>query len=216
MLDVRIEKSNNVEHGNLDGFLVINTESFNRATTWYLSGFTGSTAMLLLCPSEQFILTDSRYFIQSREESPFTLKKVAGRDYMGLLEKMLKRRGIKRLGVESDKLTLEQYKQLKSFGVEVVGTTDIFLEMRSIKEDGVMADIRKVCNITATALQNTFAKLKSGSQRPRSRLNWFMKCAHWEHSRLSGDTLWWRQEKEVQGPMVYLRIKKLKTAIWLP
>ncbi len=34
--------------------------------------------------------------------------------------------------------------------------------MRSIKEDGVMADIRKVCNITATALQNTFAKIEVG------------------------------------------------------
>lgn len=41
-----------------------------RANILYYSGFTSEDAYLLICRDRRFIITDSRYFVQAREQSP--------------------------------------------------------------------------------------------------------------------------------------------------
>ncbi|MCB0227355.1 MAG: aminopeptidase P family N-terminal domain-containing protein, partial [Anaerolineae bacterium] len=49
----------------IDGFLV--TQPDNRR---YLSGFTGSNAVLLITPDIQALATDSRYYEQVKQQCP--------------------------------------------------------------------------------------------------------------------------------------------------
>ena len=53
-----------------DVFLLINREGSGQPFTRYLSGFSGSSSVLLITKKYQGILTDGRYYTQVAEEAP--------------------------------------------------------------------------------------------------------------------------------------------------
>ena len=90
---------------NLPALLVMQAE--NRR---YLSGFTGSTGVLLITPTRSILATDFRYWEQSARQAPdFTIYQTKGsiKDYVpGLIAEA---GSPARIGFESNAVTVAQY-----------------------------------------------------------------------------------------------------------
>ena len=102
----------------------------------YLSGFTGSAGWLVITAEQTLIATDSRYYEQVGREAPeFKLVKITGR-VSDLLSQVLADLGIKRLGFESQHLTVEQLNTFSkaTSGVEWLPFKDTVEKIRAIKD----------------------------------------------------------------------------------
>ncbi len=90
----------------LDGVLISAPE--NRR---YLSGFSGSAGYLFITKSNALLVTDSRYTEQATNQSPhFEVKQVRGG--WGWLVEELKASGVKKVGFESQDMTVSSYNSL--------------------------------------------------------------------------------------------------------
>src|SRR5437868_1734299 len=71
----KLQKS--LAENELDGLLVRVNEGDNQ-NVLYLSGFGGTTGVLLITEAKAYIITDARYFLRAENEAPdFKLVKVA-------------------------------------------------------------------------------------------------------------------------------------------
>jgi len=90
----------------LDGMLISAPE--NRR---YLSGFSGSAGYLLISKAKAILVTDSRYTEQATKQSPyFEVRQVRGG--WGWLIDELKDSGVKKIGFESQDMTVASYNSL--------------------------------------------------------------------------------------------------------
>ena len=90
----------------LDGVLISAPE--NRR---YLSGFSGSAGYLLITKDNAVLVTDSRYTEQATNQSPdFDVRQVRGG--WGWLVDELKSSGVKKIGFESQDMTVSSYNSL--------------------------------------------------------------------------------------------------------
>src|SRR5437879_1094254 len=80
----------------------------------YLSGFTGSTAALLVTDTEQRLITDSRYRAQAGEECPGFAVDVTqtGGTYEARIAASARELAITRLGLEAEFATMSQFRKL--------------------------------------------------------------------------------------------------------
>ena len=117
----------------------------------YLSGFTGSAGYLLISKDRAVLVTDSRYTEQATNQAPQyqVLQVRSGWDW---LVEWLKETGIKRLGFESQNMTvatynnlLEALKQHDSLGhVSMVATSGLAEDQRIIKDSASWQCCRKL------------------------------------------------------------------------
>ena len=130
----------------------------------YVSGFTGGEAALLITAREAMLLTDFRYYEQVREEAPqFELVKVEGR-VSQILKRVCRERGVKTLGFESTHLPFAQYQEWKKAtkGVKWVPTKDAVEDVRMVKDEGELANIRKAVSIADLACDHIRSYIKPG------------------------------------------------------
>ena len=106
----------------LDGVLISAPE--NRR---YLSGFSGSAGFLFITKANAILVTDSRYTEQATNQSPhFDVRQVRGG--WGWLIDELKASGVKKIGFESQALTVSSYNNL----------------IEAIKGDSALGDVSMV------------------------------------------------------------------------
>ena len=127
----------------------------------YISGFTGSDSYLFLTSEESYLLTDSRYTEQAKEETKgFTVVNYAGK----LAEKMAELAGkhsVKRLGTESV-LTYQMYLSFHKAMPEVemvLAKTDT---LRRIKSEEEISLIAEACRISDAGFEKTIPYIKAG------------------------------------------------------
>ena len=129
----------------LDGVLISAPE--NRR---YLSGFTGSAGYLFITPDQAVLGTDFRYTEQAGKQAPgFEIVMVKG-GWSWLLE-LLKKTPLKKLGFESQDMTVASYQNvLKALKeepslseVSLVATPGIVDPLRAIKEPEELVLIQK-------------------------------------------------------------------------
>lgn len=141
----------------LDGILL--TSPQNR---FYFSGFTGSTATLLITPKQLLLLTDSRYTVQSKAECPeFDIKDVQGK-YTQFINEFAQNNQLKRLGFEGDDVTYDWYITYKN-ALPVVELESVNLLTVRVKKEPSEVKIMKEANIVAIeALKATLPHIKPG------------------------------------------------------
>jgi Xaa-Pro aminopeptidase len=134
----------------------------------YLSGFTGSSGWLLISAQNAILATDFRYVEQAKRESPdFEIVQTKGelRDWHPDLVSDL---GWHKLGFESHFVSYEGYHKLseamktKQVNLELVPTTGIVEQLRSIKEPEELAFITKAVELTDTAFEQAKAIIRPG------------------------------------------------------
>lgn len=155
---------NLLKEKNIDAFVVINIENSNNYTTRYVSGFSGSSSILILSKDRRIIITDSRYWEQVKLETEFELVKFnGGQKLISLATDILKNLGVKNVGIEKQRISLAMFEALKSeLDVNYIDLSNEILKLRSIKNDDEIEKIRKAINIAEEAFKSTLEIIKEG------------------------------------------------------
>jgi Xaa-Pro aminopeptidase len=132
----------------------------------YLTGFTGSAAMLLVLPDELLLVTDGRYKDQAAEQLrgagidariEVGHTQAAQRDVLAAAAAP-----IARLGLEADGVTWAQQRDFSAGwfpGAELVPTEGLVDGLRTVKDGGEVARIEAAAHIADTALANVRHRL---------------------------------------------------------
>jgi Xaa-Pro aminopeptidase len=125
----------------------------------YLSGFVGSAGWLLVSEKSAILATDFRYVEQARHQSPdFEIVRTK-RELREWFPDLISSLGCRRLGFEADFVSYEGYQKLgeaigsQEIGVELVPSTGIVEQLRSIKEPEELALITKAAELVDTAFE---------------------------------------------------------------
>lgn len=144
----------------LDGLLVSNI-----ANVQYLSGFTGSSADILVTSKKLYFVTDSRYIEQVQKEisSNFEIVKEE-KGLVKTLKKLLEKARLKNLGLETDYITYYQYQQLlkKLSFIELIPTEGLVMKLRLIKDKSEIQKIKHACQIAEDAFRVLLPFIKDG------------------------------------------------------
>jgi Xaa-Pro aminopeptidase len=130
----------------------------------YLTGFTGSAALLLIRPDRALFVSDGRYKEQSAEQIA-----AAGVDVdieilnLGQKDVIVDgAEGVARLGLEADHVTWAQQRRYADEwfdGKELVATEGLVDQLRLIKDAGEVARIEAACSTADAALASVVRRL---------------------------------------------------------
>lgn len=130
----------------------------------YLSGFTGSAGTLVISPDRAFLATDFRYYTQVEEQAPaFELAKV-GYKFTDHLQDLLDDVGGRRVGFESEHLTVAQHErwQEAAADVEWVPTSGLVEDLRAVKSSQEIDKIRVAVAVADEAFAGVARQMKPG------------------------------------------------------
>lgn len=147
-----------LEEWEVDAILV--GSSANRR---WLSGFTGTAGSLLVSAEIAALGTDSRYWEQASNQAPnFTLEQFR----MSMEEEwsgFLVRDNINKIGIEAEKTTLAQFKELQAVeGIKWVKLEDAISPFRQAKNEDEVKLIRSAAAITDKAMMLVSKIMKPG------------------------------------------------------
>ncbi len=147
----------------LDGLLLCHLPNIR-----YLTGFTGSSAWLLVTEGAAIFATDGRYEQQAEAQ----LARDGGFELMvsrdGVLDALAQRVGRdftdQGIGFEGRHLAFADWNRLSKGGrsIEWKATTDAVEPLRAVKDDDELAAIQKAAEIAATALTEMLSLVEPG------------------------------------------------------
>lgn len=148
----------------LDGLLVC-----DRANVRYLSGFTGSSAWLLVGGDRAVFLTDGRYEQQAVDELAADVEFVLVVSRNGALAAMAEHAAQEfagtTVGFESSHLTYAQWRHLDDAAPSVawVAAADVVEGLRAVKDAEEIGALERAAEIAAQALRATLSLVKPGA-----------------------------------------------------
>jgi len=143
-----------------DGALILRPE--NR---FYFSGFTGTSGHLLVAEAGAFLLTDFRYLEQAREQCSGCEIVSHGPNVLSDLKVLIKRLGIKHLGLEEDYLSYRQYGEYRQeLNIEPADISEIITRMRIIKDDHEVKQLEKAASLADQAFTYIKDLIEPGMQ----------------------------------------------------
>jgi Xaa-Pro aminopeptidase len=140
----------------------------NLVNVRYLTGFSGSAAMLLVRPDDAVLVTDGRYATQAPAElaRSGTVAEVVARPAAEQLELLAElTAGLARVGLEADHITWarqRRYVRAWGRGKKLVPTTGLVEELRQRKDAGEVARIAAAASIADHAFATVGAMLDQG------------------------------------------------------
>lgn len=142
----------------LSGLLVTNIKN-----VMYLTGFTGSSGYLLLTESNCILLSDSRYETQIEDECANIDAEIrtAKTEMKDSINKVVGKLKCETLGFESSSVSHQLFSQLQSdLDCELVPTTNLVEDLRSIKDESEIEAIRKSVDVNQRAFEFIRSQLK--------------------------------------------------------
>jgi Xaa-Pro aminopeptidase len=143
----------------LDGLLVTHLPNIR-----YLTGFTGSAALLLVRPDEALLITDFRYATQGPQEVGDAARVEI--DQASVWQRLLKHLGevpLPALGIEAHALTVRDAERLSgAVSGRTVPTTDLVERLRAVKDPGEVAAIRRAACLAQEALAEVLPGVRAG------------------------------------------------------
>lgn len=146
----------------LDAAVFIDVEGFNWENVYYLSGFRGSSGGFVVTREEAFLVTDSRYLTQAREQSPFRIEAQGGGALVGTLADLLRRRGVSRVGLEGSRLFYRLYRIFEESGLTVADISDFAPAIRRSKDPMERGILQKAADLASKAFLMTLEKVCEG------------------------------------------------------
>ena len=147
----------------LDALLLSQPENLR-----YLSGFAGSSGWLLISGQNAILATDFRYVEQAKGESPDFEIIQTKRELRNWLPGLVSDLGWYKLGFEADFVSYDSYHKLseaiatKQVNLELVPTTGIVEQLRSIKEPEELGFITKAVELADAAFEQAKAIIRPG------------------------------------------------------
>ena len=132
----------------------------------YLTGFTGSAALLLVGPDEVLFVSDGRYRDQAADQLaaagvPARIE-ISGNEQKRVVREAAEAAGYRRIGREAHGVTWSQQRSYASEwfpDAELVPTEGLVEELRRVKDAGEVARIRAACQIGDEAFANVRSRL---------------------------------------------------------
>ncbi len=143
----------------LDSALITKRESY-----MYLSGFTGTSANLLITAKKAYLLTDFRYMEQSKRQAPLFEIVQHKPEINDSINEILNSEQVKTLGFEDHSVSYSSYSVLKNklSNIEIKGIGLTVDEMRSIKDEQEIEIIAQAVKIADDALMQVLPLIKPG------------------------------------------------------
>ncbi|GAC1479246.1 MAG: Xaa-Pro dipeptidase [Gemmatimonadaceae bacterium] len=145
----------------LDGLLLS-----GRANIRYTTGFSGSSALVMVSARDVVLITDFRYQTQaSAEVGDFARVAIEGQSlWAGLWQILPTLAGLEVIGFEGTHLPHRDFQRLLDQGQrwQWRPTADVVEGLRERKDDGELALIAQAAVVATTALENTLPQLKEG------------------------------------------------------
>lgn len=127
----------------------------------YLTGFSGTSAYLLLLKGRKILITDKRYEERVRSELSGLEIEIAEDDYLHTLNRLLVKEKVKRLGVEANNLSyLTLLKARRIFAAKLIPFDTRGL--RAIKSQYELKKIKKAIEISEKAFHEVLNRIKPG------------------------------------------------------
>ncbi|BCG47835.1 Aminopeptidase YpdF [Citrifermentans bremense] len=148
----------------------------NLSNIRYLTGFTGSEALLVLSPDDGWFLTDSRYTSQAGAE--VTGAKVAEfSNKMESLVELLQRLQPSKVAFEAAHTTVAVYQELcsKTPQIEYLPADAEMAALRSVKDSGELEILERVAAIASQSLLETLERVAPGMTE--SEAAWMLEVA---------------------------------------
>ena len=140
----------------IDALIVSST--YNRR---YVSGFTGSSGVVIVTDEGQYLVSDFRYNVQGREEAPdfeFVLQKGS---LTSFVIEFLKEKGVKKLAFEAAYTNYNEYNTLNEH-FELVPINNEFETFRMVKSNEEIEKIKVACKIVDEAYERILKFVKVG------------------------------------------------------
>ncbi len=144
----------------IDAFLVTGAANIR-----YVSGFTGSNALVLFLPDSAVFFTDPRYTIQASQEVGFQIIVVPKGGLMTAAAKFIRQKRVKRLGFEKSHVSYERYAALLDelpSSVRLKPMADVILSQRMVKTGEEIAAIRRSVVTNSQAFTNAIRNVQPG------------------------------------------------------
>jgi len=128
------------------------------ANIQYLTGFTGSAALLFVRSDDALLVSDGRYRDQAADQikaSSASVRIVIGRPAEQIKAIKQAATGVQRLGLEADDITWGAQQRLRSelaAGTKLVPVRNAVEALRSVKDQGELARIERAADIADVAL----------------------------------------------------------------
>jgi Xaa-Pro aminopeptidase len=138
------------------------------ANRCYISGFSGSSGILLVSNDHALVLTDFRYRIRVAQEAPsFTLHEIKpNQKWFELLPEIVAQLGLKQVAFESNHMTIAQHKKLtQAFQdantppIELVPAEGLVEKLRMGKDEDEIVTLRRAIAITDAAIEAILPEL---------------------------------------------------------
>jgi len=151
--------ANGLAEHKLDGLLVSWGPNLR-----YLSGFTGSSALLLLTAVRSILFTDPRYTIQAGQETTCQVRIAKGPLLVDLVAAIV-RSGLRRVGYEPALMSCDAYQSLEAklpAKTRLVAVRGWIEEMRMVKSPTERERIRRSVMTNSKAFEQAVARVRPG------------------------------------------------------
>ncbi len=143
---------------------------------YYITGFNGFShiereAYTLITKRKNYIFTDGRYANRAKQLKGFEFIEISlNKKFKQAIKEIVDLKNIKRLAIETDNLTINELKQVKPVG-KLTPANNILKDLRKIKDNSEINNIKKACKIGDKAFYYILTKLKIGvSEQQISKL----------------------------------------------
>ncbi len=136
------------------------------ANVRYLTGFTGSNGLVLLTPDSMKLITDPRYGVQSRQEVKQAKVLVAKRPLWEAVVSTIKRKKLRRVGFEQERLTFGEHKEINEalpLGHYLKPIGPVIDTLRMVKTADEIARIRQSVNTNSDAFAAVLKGIREGT-----------------------------------------------------
>jgi Xaa-Pro aminopeptidase len=148
--------------GDPEGLLVTSLTNIR-----YLTGFTGTAAMLFVLPGEMVLLTDGRYGLQATEQLAAAgvdarLVIAPTPDHLEQGQRIVSSAGVHRLGLEATHVSWARQQSFASGWspeVELISTVGLVEQLRRVKDSGELSRLAEAARIADDALDRVRDRL---------------------------------------------------------
>jgi len=129
----------------------------------YLSGFTGSDGVLIICPDRSFLLVDGRYATQAALEVQ-NIPVIEYKDKVEGIITAIKDLSLKQIGFEALSMSVDMHNQLTSRlkNETLINVGNDLKFLRACKDETEITLMKKAAEISSLAIANLIGDIKEG------------------------------------------------------
>ncbi len=151
----------------IDGLLITSVNNISYLTGIFAFSIEEREARILVTKQNIYLFTDARYSEMVRQKAPFIklIEISSNNPFSKSLNNILEKEKIKQLGFEEEQITYKEAADLeeKLANIEFVPTSDIVEDIRTVKDNEEIENVRKACMLTDRGFEYILKELKPGA-----------------------------------------------------